>query len=173
MLTRYYRPSTFLLYRITKPTVVEISTIVLKYQPTWVCAYAWQTIIFSLKCPVLKYQYLYCVRLKFTEIHPAISLIAPYKVLPFNEIIIKCALYFFLHHLHFRHFHGLHEPHDKYSICTCTCFIWQLACFFMDFNQICSKNSLMYVLPVKQLLAKSKQLNIFKRSFYTVGWLFL
>ena len=36
----------------------------------------------------------YSYSLKFTEIHPAVSLMAPYKVLPFNEIIIKHAAFF-------------------------------------------------------------------------------
>ena len=30
---RYYRPSTFLLYRINKPTIIEIGATVRKYQP--------------------------------------------------------------------------------------------------------------------------------------------
>ena len=33
----------------------------------------------------------------------------------------------------------------------------------MDFNQICISNSPMYALPVNQLSAKSKQLNLFKK----------
>ena len=30
---RYYRPNTFLLYRINKPTIAEIGTTIHKYQP--------------------------------------------------------------------------------------------------------------------------------------------
>ena len=33
----------------------------------------------------------------------------------------------------------------------------------MDFNQICISNSPMYALPVKQLSAKSKHLNVFNK----------
>ena len=46
---------------------------------------------------------------KFTEIHPAISLIAPYKVLPVSEIILKRASF----SSPFQTFVGLHEPQGQ------------------------------------------------------------
>ena len=48
--------------------------------------------------------------LKFTEIYPAISLIVPYKALPFNEIIIKRTSFFSISISTIQTFVGLREP---------------------------------------------------------------
>ena len=62
-------------------------------------------------------EYIACM--KFTEIHPAISLMIPYKLFPFNEIILKCRSCFLLL-LHFRPSWACMNLRDKYSICTYT-----------------------------------------------------
>ena len=55
---------------------------------------------------------------KFNEIYPAVSLKAPYKVLPFSEIILKRVSFSSpspLPPYPFQTFVGLREPQDKYS----------------------------------------------------------
>ena len=48
----------------------------------------------------------------------------------------------------------------KLSFCTFTC----LSNNFMDFSQIYISTSPMYALPVKQLSARSKHLNVFEKG---------
>ena len=90
----------------------------------------------------------------------------------FNEIILMCALFSPPPPLSpppsFQTFVGLREPLEQILYLYIYHFPLITHLFLHGFNQICCRNSSMYALPVKQLLAKSKHLNVFKRSFYTV-----
>ena len=78
----------------------------------------------------------YNFSLKFTEVHPAVSLIVPYKLLPFNEIIIKCAS-FFLHLLHLIHLFIAHFSWACMNPTTNTLFVHTPVSshFFNNFNE--------------------------------------
>ena len=60
-----------------------------------------------------------------TAIHPAVSLLAPYRVLLSLKLLLSASSFYsspLFHRTLFRgSFVGLREPRDKYSICTFTC----------------------------------------------------
>ena len=99
----YYIESTS--KQLQKSAPLFISTSQCGFNGARSCAHARLTIFFSLNRPLLKYQYLHCVE----NLQPAISLIAPYKVLPFSEIILKLVL-FSSPLPPFQTFMGLREP---------------------------------------------------------------
>ena len=73
----YHKPSTFLLHRINKPTIVEISAFFIEYQPMRV------VMAFVLAPMPDKPSILWRIHnLKFTDIHLAVSQLWPCKVLP-------------------------------------------------------------------------------------------
>ena len=63
----------------------------------------------------------------------------------------------------FQTFMGLQDPLENTLYLNIHLFVSWFPYFSMDFNQICISNSPMYALPVKQLSAKNKHLNVYKK----------
>ena len=115
----YYRPTTFLLYRINKPRMEEIGTIIPKYQPLRVlcrllCDYARRTILSRLIRPFTRELVPSLLeesisRTELIEIGLAILLIQPYKCLPVTTKFFMQNSFFLLSFSSHTFFVGLWE----------------------------------------------------------------
>ena len=134
------------------------------------CAHARQTILFSLNHQIISTFILWRIyNPKFTDIHLAVSQLWPYKILPSINNIGARSSFSSPPPPPFQtvYIGGLRKPLLHLHTYTCLPYNSLISAWisikFASVIILCS-----YVLSVNQLSARSKLLNAFKKSFYTV-----
>ena len=174
VLLSYYRPTTFLLYRINKPRMEEIGTTISKYQPLRVlchplCDYARLTTLSHLICsfsrelvPSLFEESI--TQSSSTSVQPFFwyslikSFLSPQKIFTQQSFFYFFLLFHFHHTLFSWACMSLFEPRKFFQtlFLYIHLFVKLLIHFFMNFSQICISTSPTYALPVILFSAWSK-----------------